>query len=207
MRFGIEEKLFTNLRELVKDHHLAGVKCEFEAEGSTFFDVVRLRDLCSSANTHLDLKIGGAEAKRDVLDAMVLGVDGLIAPMIETEFAVFKFRKLVESIYKEKGGRPRIAINVETKTALERLDAILEKADGFIDQVTFGRTDLSASYFDKAITPDSDFILDTIVERAAAIKKKGLRVTMGGSISVRTVQKLAERGYFARAIDQIETRK
>jgi hypothetical protein len=47
----------------------------------------------------LYLKIGGVEALRDIKDALDLGVDGLIAPMVESPFGVVKFVSAVESVF------------------------------------------------------------------------------------------------------------
>jgi 4-hydroxy-2-oxoheptanedioate aldolase len=207
MLFGIERKLSSSLEELVRDFGLEGIKCEFEAEGSTFNDVVRLRDICSKLDVDIYLKIGGAEAKRDVMDAIVLGMDGIIAPMIESEFAAYKFRKLIESIYREEQKHAKFAINIESKTSIERFDKIISSVDGFATHITFGRTDLSASYFDKDVVPDSDFILDLVGEKGSALKKRGFNTAMGGSISVKTIELLRKRPAFLSAIDKVETRK
>ena len=207
MLYGVEKRLYELLKELSDEYQLVGVKCEFEAEGSTFDDVVRVRDMCSKAGIEVHLKIGGAEAKRDVMDAVVLGVDGIIAPMVESPFAAYKFMKLVETIYPESVHKPSIAINIESKTAVAHMDGILEKLEGFLSQVTFGRTDLSGSYFDKNIVPDSDFVVGLVQEKAGMVKKKGMKVAMGGSISVRTVAKLKETKGFLDVVDKIETRK
>lgn len=207
MLFGIEEKVFSALKELKSEYHLSGIKCELEAEGSSLEDIVRLREMCSRLGVGIHVKLGGAEAKTDLIACVVLGADGVVAPMIESEFAAHKFRKLAESIYGEKSRMPHMAINIESKAAVERMGAILSKCDGFLDQVTFGRTDLSGSYFSKDVTPDSGFILGLVATKAAEAKKQGLATAMGGSISVRTVSALREMKHVASAIDQIETRK
>ena len=207
MLFGTEKSLFSSLQSLVDDYELAGIKCEFEAEGSRFEDVVRLRDICSKLGVDIYLKIGGAEAKRDVLDAIVLGVDGIIAPMIESDFAAYKFRKLVQEVYGDYGKGIKLAINIESKSAVEKRDAIISRLEGFLSHVTFGRTDLSGSYFYKNIVPDCDFILDIVQENAKKLKEKGYVIAMGGSISVKTISILKDRKDFCNCVDRIETRK
>ncbi|MFA6048905.1 MAG: hypothetical protein WC792_03090 [Candidatus Micrarchaeia archaeon] len=207
MLYGMENRAYGAFERLVDGHGLCGIKCEFEAEGSTFEDVVRLREICSKKGVELHLKIGGGEAKRDVLDAAVLGVDGIIAPMIESDFAAFKFQKLIETVYPDKSNRPHIAINIETRTSAENFEKITARLSGFLGQITFGRTDLSGSYFDKEIFPDSDFIIGLVKKHAASCHKQGLKVAMGGSISVKTVQKLRDDSDFCKLVDRIETRK
>lgn len=60
--------------------------------------VVRLTELCNKAGTKLLLKISGAEAKRDFMDSQIIGVKGIVAPMIESAFALDKFVKSAKSI-------------------------------------------------------------------------------------------------------------
>jgi hypothetical protein len=207
MLFGLEKKLSATLQELMDEYQLEAIKCEFEAEGSTFNDVVRLRDICSDLGLHIHLKLGGAEAKRDMLDAIALGVDGIIAPMIESGFAAHKFRKLAQTIYGPEQQNVDFAINIESKVSIERFDEIVQSLENFVDQITFGRTDLSQSYFDKEVFPDSAFILDLVTKYGSKLRAKKFRVAMGGSISMRTIEEIKTRPAFCDAIDRIETRK
>ncbi len=69
--------------------------------------------------------------------------------MVESPFGVIKFIGAVESIFSQR--KLFKSINIETRTAVENLDAILEVARGKIDNITIGRTDLSRSYFDSSI--------------------------------------------------------
>ena len=83
----LEEQLEASLKKLKQKYDLCAVKAEFEAEGASFRDLVRLRRLTAHQDIALHLKIGGVEAIRDIKDAIDLGVDGLIAPMVESAFA------------------------------------------------------------------------------------------------------------------------
>ena len=156
--FGLEQKLFDQLTRLKEEYDLRGVKVEFEAEGSSFRDLARLRRITDQLGVPLYLKIGGVEALRDIKDSLEVGVDGLIAPMVESRFGVKKFTDAVASIYKNKSIHR--SINIETRQAVANLDEILELGRDGIDNVTIGRTDLSFSYFDSKVSPDSDFIFD-----------------------------------------------
>lgn len=203
--FGIENELFEQLLVLKERFGLEAVKAEFEAEGSSFNDVARLRRLTEKAGVALYLKIGGVEAVRDIKDSVELGVDGLIAPMVESPFGLAKFLEALSGIY--KGREIRLAINVETRGAVESLDAILDLAAGSIDGVTIGRTDLSASYLDDSVVPDCGFI-DGVVEAVArASRRRGLAVTMGGSISATTIERFGSQPELATLLDAMETRK
>ena len=100
--FNLEQKLSEQLVRL-KELGLSAVKAEFEAEGASFRDLLRLRRFTAEQNISLYLKIGGVEALRDLKDALDLGVDGVIAPMVESPFGVVKFAEAVESILADAG--------------------------------------------------------------------------------------------------------
>ena len=68
--FDLEQKLADQLALLKKEFGLCAVKAEFEAEGSSFRDLLRLRRLTAQQNIPLCLKIGKVEALRDLKDAL-----------------------------------------------------------------------------------------------------------------------------------------
>ena len=76
--YSLEKKLYEQLCFLRDVYDLQGIKAEFEAEGSSFRDLMRLRRLTSKVGVKLYLKIGGVEAIRDIKDAIEIDVDGLI---------------------------------------------------------------------------------------------------------------------------------
>jgi hypothetical protein len=57
MLYGYENKLFEQLKKLKEEYNLQGIKAEFEAEGSGFRDLVRLRKITLHANVKLFVKI------------------------------------------------------------------------------------------------------------------------------------------------------
>ena len=144
--FKLEQKLVDQLKLLKEEFSLQAVKAEFEAEGSSLRDVARLRRVTDKINIPLYLKIGGVEALRDIKDSLELGVDGLIAPMVESSFGVKKFLDAMESIYQNHDIYR--SINIETQQAILNLDSILKVGTKYkLDNVTIGRTDRSQSYF------------------------------------------------------------
>ena len=86
-----EFKCVSILNDLVENHGLIGIKTSFEDEGATFNEVLRLKEICNQAKTKLTLKIGGPEASRDIQDSSIIGVKGLVAPMVESGFGLTKF--------------------------------------------------------------------------------------------------------------------
>ena len=84
----------------------------------------------------------------------------------------------------------------------------MREAKGKIDNVTIGRTDLSSSYFDSKITPDSEFIFDLVERLSSKVYAAGLALTVGGSITKDSIGKLKEcRGGWVDRLCSIETRK
>jgi hypothetical protein len=203
--FGKEKELAGRLAVLAQEYGLIGIKAEFEAEGSSFEDLVRLRRLTAAQGIALHLKIGGVEAFRDIKDALTLGVDGLIAPMVESAFGLRKFLECVDKIW--PSGSVRLAINVETRHAVTDLESILAEGRGRIDGITIGRTDLSASWMDPAVTPDCGLIMDTIRRCAGLIGDAGLELTVGGSIQAASLPLFAGLGPAIVRIKALETRK
>jgi 4-hydroxy-2-oxoheptanedioate aldolase len=203
--YGLEKELFEQVLLLKQDYKLEGIKAEFEAEGSQFNDIVRLRRLTAQAGVKLFLKIGGVEAVRDIKDSLELGVDGIISPMVESAFGLKKFLDAYHSIYRNH--KMKLSINIETKNSIDQLDDILSMAKGEIDNITLGRTDLSASYMQQDIVPDCDFIFALVGLVGKKSRHNKLSFTVGGSISAKTIQKFRENHSMLNPIECLETRK
>lgn len=87
----IERQMVEILVDLKTRHHVIGVKAEFEAEGTRLEEAMRLKEVISAAQLGLTLKIGGCEAIRDMYEARILGVSRIVAPMVETPYALKNF--------------------------------------------------------------------------------------------------------------------
>ena len=79
----LERKMVNLLRNLKENHHVVGVKAEFEAEGTRIEEALRLKEVLMKVDLGLTLKIGGCEAIRDIHEARVIGVARIVAPMIK----------------------------------------------------------------------------------------------------------------------------
>tara|TARA_B100000945_G_C20355662_1_gene584533 strand:- start:212 stop:979 length:768 start_codon:yes stop_codon:yes gene_type:complete len=205
MYLNNEKKLIFKLKSLRKNQNLIGIKSEFEAEGSSFEEVSNLRSITRMCNTKLFVKIGGVEAINDIYKCIEVGVDGIIAPMVESKFAAFKFI----SFFKKKKllKFPHLSINIETKTAYENLDEIIQICKGTINNITIGRSDLSKSFFNKKVLPDSKLIQSIIVDVARKSSRYGITTTVGGSVSQNTIQEYAKSRLLKKHIKKLETRK
>lgn len=204
--FGIEKLLYTQLCELRNNYNLQGIKAEFEAEGSNFRDVMRLRRLTSSAGVKLYLKIGGVEALRDLKDAIEIGVDGVIAPMVESVFGAKKFYESIQKFYKDNP--IHTTLNIETKTAIENFSEILYYANGKFNNINIGRSDLSASFLNPWITPESENIYMIISDIIRQMQDSDLTLGLGGGLSRASIDNLNTTYISLKpSINQLETRK
>jgi hypothetical protein len=131
------EKLIVILNQL-KELGCCAIKISFEDEGALFNEAVSMRKLTAQVGVGLSIKIGGCEAKRDIVDCMDLDCDTIVAPMIESEFALRKFLKSLDfyKCNKKKG------FNLETIAAYHNLEELSSLSNN-IDFVTVGRNDLS----------------------------------------------------------------
>lgn len=205
MYFNGKKRLISQIKLLKNRFNIVGIKAEFEAEGSTFDDITNLRLITEKCNTKLFVKIGGVEAINDINKCLEIGVDGIIAPMVESKFAATKFIDYFKKIKIQKN--PHLSINIETKTGYENFDEIIKETKNYINNITIGRSDLSKSYFNKKIFPDSDFISDVIIKIAKKIRKNNITLTVGGSVSNNTIKIYKEKKNLLNLIDKIETRK
>ncbi|HIV48924.1 aldolase/citrate lyase family protein [uncultured Helicobacter sp.] len=206
MMFGTEKLLYTQLCKLKNEYGLQGIKAEFEAEGASFRDIMRLRRLTSSAGVKLHIKIGGVEALRDIKDAIEIGVDGVIAPMVESVFGAKKFYEGIKKFYKDTP--IHTTLNIETKTAIDNLSEILAYASGKFSNINIGRSDLSASFLKPEITPESEQIYTILSDVICQMREYALTLGIGGGLSRTSIQNLnTTYASLKPHINQLETRK
>ena len=86
-----EKRMLNILKKLKENYGVLAIKAEFEAEGSRTDELVMLNEVVFRADMELFIKIGGCEAIRDLDQCRMLGASGIMAPMIETPFAMKKF--------------------------------------------------------------------------------------------------------------------
>jgi len=143
----LENQILKILQELQQNHNIHSVRAEFESEGARLEEVLRLRHIAQQANLPLTLKIGGCEAIRDLYDARDLNAVAIIAPMIETAYAMQKYVQATHKIFsQDEWNNTQFYINIETKTSIQNLPEILQ-SPYFIDVtgIVIGRVDLVTS--------------------------------------------------------------
>lgn len=202
----IEKKMVEILERGKNLHGIVSVKAEFEAEGTRTDELLRLVDVSRSAGLPLTLKIGGCEAIRDLLEAKQIGVRYIVAPMIETPYALTKYIKAVEMVYSaDEREDTDFLFNMETITAYDHREELVRTAQGKLSGIVFGRVDFSGSMGLGREGIETAAITEKVVEVAKLTKANGLDLVMGGAISSDALQnvKTVESEFLTR----FETRK
>ncbi len=199
-----EKRMLELLKQMKDEDEIIAVKAEFEAEGSRDDELVKLNELIYRADLNLYIKIGGCEAVTDLNRCKRMGASGIMAPMIETEFAMQKFKGAAEKVYGSRMDEIEWIINAETKTCHENLDAILNKGKGFLSVVAIGRVDYSASIGLTRAEINGDSVFEKAMDMAQRSKAAGYIVNIGGGISFDAIDFLQE---FYPNNDRFETRK
>jgi hypothetical protein len=188
--------------------NFAGVKAEFEAEGTRAEDLKILLFAARTLGLETIVKIGGCEALRDMRELSTMGrVTNIVAPMIESPFALRKFKQMAKRSQEQLDFKPALYFNIETVSAVSVIDSILDEAadEGIIDGLTFGRGDYTESLGLSRSEVDVQQVTDTVMEVCRKTTERGLNFCVGGSVSSKSVgvlQGLAKEGALA-----FETRK
>jgi 4-hydroxy-2-oxoheptanedioate aldolase len=206
---NLEKQMLDLLRMLKEKYCLTGVKAEFETEGIRREELLRLMDISLRAGLGISLKIGGCEAISDMQDAMRYGVERIIAPMIETPYALKKYINACQTVFPEDvTDNMGFLMNIETITAYQNLDAMLALPEASrLTGITIGRVDLVGSMQGQPerSAVNSNEVLTICLQIARTAKSKGLEVLVGGAVSIDSLPFLQQ--FPAGHLDRFETRK
>jgi 4-hydroxy-2-oxoheptanedioate aldolase len=205
---SLERKMVDTLKDLLDNHAVNGIKAEFEAEGTRLEEALRLKEVVMKAGLGLTIKIGGCEALRDMYECRTIGVERIVAPMIESAFALKKFLGAVRIAFPEDERQDiMVAVNIETITGCKNFDAMLSLADiNGLNGIVMGRVDLTGSWEMKRDDVNSDRVLEITRELFVKSRKKNLENAVGGGVSAHSLpffRSLAADNL----IDRYETRK
>lgn len=203
-----ERKMLDILRQGREEFGVVATKAEFEAEGTRADELLRLLEIAHKADVGLALKIGGCEAIRDLLEAKQFGVSYIIAPMVETPYALSKYIAAKNKVFvAQERDDVSFLFNVETVTAYHNIEALVEIAssDPGCDGVVFGRVDFSGSLGLGRDDIESAQVTAAGEAVARLCSARGLEFVVGGAVSSDALENL--RRFKAIHLDRFETRK
>ena len=198
-----EKEMIEVLRDL-KEYGVTDLKVAMEAEGIRLHEILRTKLMTMQAGIGLSIKIGGGEAITDARIARDHDSAILLAPMIESQFALEKFLAMANDIYEDDEiDEKKVLINIETLDGAQNIEKILAAPNvELLDGIVIGRTDLSGAM--KLADVNHPDVLKATRNVFVEAKKKSLHCLIGGGISEKTIPFLADLGDL---VDGFETRK
>ena len=182
-----ERLMSTILKRGKNEFGVVGVKAEFEAEGTRIDELLRLLDIARDAGVTITVKIGGCEAVRDLLEAKQIGVRYIVAPMVETPYALSKFISAKNSVFSiEEQKETSFLFNLETITGFQNLQSLLSLSnkESGISGIVFGRVDFSGSLGLGRAGLEDEKVTESILTVARACLDNSLDLVLGGAISI-----------------------
>lgn len=205
-------KLERQMTEILKrgrdEFGWAAVKAEFEAEGTRLDELLRLVEIAHKADMAIAVKIGGCEALMDLFEAKQIGVDYIIAPMIETAYALSKYDLALKKAYTPDDREDtQFLWNIETMTGFQNREEMVNFAtqSGALAGIVFGRSDYCGSVGLSSDNVNDERIINDVIEVAKVCAQNNLDVVVGGGVSVDSLPAL--RRIRDVKLTRFETRK
>lgn len=201
----IERRMLDMLKKGRDEFGVVAVKAEFEAEGTRPDEFLRLLELIRRADLKVALKIGGCEAISDLYASRLYGIDHIIAPMVETPYALSKFADARDKVYGAGHEGTEFLFNLETGATLAVLDEMLPIARARLDGIVFGRVDFTLSKGMPRGEINHRKITHAVLIAAQACLANDLDLVVGGSVAIEAMDALRE--IRSVKLTRFETRK
>jgi hypothetical protein len=184
---------FDEALALARNAGLASVKLGTEEEALGNDEILWLREVLPP-DLNVIVKIGGPCARADLRLAGTIAAQAVIAPMVESAFALRRFVEAADVELGIRAERTAYAFNLETSQAVVHLDAMLDSPwAARLAFVNIGRTDLAASLGWTVGDPRLD---DVVASCIARLHARGLEVHVGGRVTQATLLPLLHRQAF-----------
>lgn len=201
-----EKQMLEILSRARADFGVVAVKAEFEAEGTRVDELLRLLEIARKASVKVGIKIGGCEAIRDLIECRLYGADYIIAPMIETPYALSKYVAGKDKFYPaDEQGDVGFLFNVETRKTYDELEELGEVARKGNVGMVFGRVDFAGSMGRTRDFVNTDEMISYVCGVAEVAKRHNLDLVVGGGVSPDSINPL--RKVREIRLDRFETRK
>lgn len=203
-----ERKMRDMLIKGKEAYGVVSVKAEFEAEGTRIDELLRLFDIARGAGLPVTVKVGGCEALRDLLEARQLGVRYIVAPMIESPYALTKYLEAKNRVYPpEEREDTDFLFNVETISGFRKHKELVAVASqpNALQGVVFGRSDYVGSLGRSPDAINDADVMDDVIEVASACQTAGIDMVVGGGVSIDALPAL--RRVAKVHLNRFETRK
>lgn len=176
------------VKRLVEEHGCALMKIATEDEALTHDDV-RARFALFAPAIEIELKIGGPGARGDLALCRAIGIERVIAPMVESAYGLEDFLNGVSEIYRGVQKNPKLGVNIETGGAARGIRSLLAADEKRrLHQVTVGRGDLSKSL---GAGPDDPRVMKLARAIVRCAHARGYVTSVGGGIHPANVVSVA----------------
>lgn len=203
----LENKILQTLIDLKENYNVTAIKAEFEAEGTRLEEALRLKEIVSLAGLDFVIKIGGCEALRDMYDARMIGVNAIVAPMIESSYALKKYIKATQTAFPDDERKNiKFFINIETINGFNNLNEILDSDEAkILDGVVFGRSDMCGSLNISSDEINSEKMFEYALSIAEKTSDLGKEFIIGGRVNALSLSFF--RHLPEKQLSKFETRK
>ncbi|MBR1617942.1 hypothetical protein IJ670_07315, partial [bacterium] len=165
-----------------------------------------LKEVSEQSGLNFCVKIGGCEAINDLNLVQKLGCSSIVAPMVESPYALKKFILGYSKVYSDNSKTADLYINIESKCGYDNLNEIFNSEEfQKLKGVVMGRHDFVSSFDMDLSQVDSDFTLDCAKKIAQNCKIQNKEFILGGAMTLKSVPFLKKLG--SNLADKFETRK